>query len=73
MFPELSLRATYVIVGDIDDHERQEGDEEAEEDGEHHPGEAQVLLAGHLGAIRGRVRLGAGRGTIGTVGGEVQA
>lgn len=67
------MRATYVIVGDIDYHERQEGDEEAQEDGEHHSGEAQVLLAGRLGAVRGRVRLGARRGAVGAVGGEVQA
>lgn len=37
-----------IIIGDIDDHEGEEGDHEAEEDGEHHPGEAHVLLAGEL-------------------------
>lgn len=39
---------TDIIISDIDDHEGQEGDQEAEEDGEHHPGESHVLLAGEL-------------------------
>lgn len=35
-----------IIISDVHDHEGQEGDQEAEEDGEHHPGETHVLLAG---------------------------
>lgn len=73
MIPVMEQRGTYIVIGDVDDHERQEGDEEAEEDGEHHPGETQVLLAGHLGAVGGGVRLGTRRGAGGTVSGEVQA
>ena len=33
----------YLIVSDVDGHERQETDEEAAEDDEHHSGQAQVL------------------------------
>ena len=48
-----------VVVNDIDQHEGQETDEEGDEDGKHHLGEAEVLLPlgrGHavlLGFCRG--------------------
>ena len=38
-----------IVVYDVDEHEGEEADEEGDEDGEHHLGEAQVLLP-----LRGR-------------------
>ena len=38
-----------IVVYDVDEHEGEEADEEGDEDGEHHLGEAQVLLT-----LRGR-------------------
>ena len=47
-----------IVVYDVDEHEGEEADEEGDEDGEHHLGEAQVLLP-----LRGRhTRLLAGVG-----------
>ena len=44
-----------VVVNDIDQHEGQETDEEGDEDGKHHLGEAEVLLPlgrGHAVLLR---------------------
>ena len=53
---------TYIVVDDIDEHEREEADEEGDEDGQHHLGEPQVLLS--LGGGQAALLVGGGRGVL---------
>ena len=48
-----------VVIHHVDQHERQEADQEGDEDGEHHLGQAEVLLplrGGHAVLLGGRLR-----------------
>ena len=51
-----------VVIHHVDQHERQETDQEGNEDGEHHLGQAEILLplrGGHTVLLGGGFRRGA--------------